>query len=83
MLQDGALPVSLLANRVPVFPSYPSHTATNKRPDTVGQPSRTEIGVPNIPSLKKKAEETAPIKSTLRTLKEVGQQYPPVFYGSP
>jgi hypothetical protein len=26
----------------------------------------------------KKAEETAPRKSTPRTLKEVGQQYPPV-----
>ena len=130
-----------------------------KRPDTVGQPPRTEIGVPNMPSLNprsrsqvepcdfcayvpkitqkevllldwelrgrqecphedrnvaaivlnmpcrvsgdhpflafftkiplqfvsplergfegKKAEKTAPRKSTLRTLKEVGQQYPP------
>jgi hypothetical protein len=29
-------------------------SAAEKRPDTVGQPPRTEIGVPNMPSLKAK-----------------------------
>src|SRR6266567_5387139 len=48
--------------------------------DTVGQPPSTEIGVPNMPSLKaKKLRKLPPRKSTPRTLKEVGQKYPSDF----
>jgi hypothetical protein len=53
----------------------------HKRPDTVGEPPSSEIGVLNIPSLKaKKLRKLPREKSTLRTLKEVRQQYPGVFW---
>jgi hypothetical protein len=51
-----------------------------KPPDTVGQPPSSEIGVLNIPSLKaKRLRKLPPRKSTSRTFKEVGQQYPTVL----
>jgi hypothetical protein len=57
--------------------------AVEKRPDTVGQPPSTEIGVLNISSLKaKKLSKLPPRKSTSRTLKGVDQQYPPVKWSS-
>jgi hypothetical protein len=36
-----------------VYPPFPSYRL-EKPPDTVGQPPRTEIGVPNMPSWKAK-----------------------------
>jgi hypothetical protein len=38
---------------------------SRKRPDTVGQPPSTEIGVPNMPSLKAKKLSKLPRENVL------------------
>ena len=45
-----------------------SHLKFKNRPDTVGQPPRTEIGVPNIPSLKAKKLKKLPREKVLLEL---------------
>ena len=46
----------------------PSWIVRNKRADTVGQPPGTEIGVPNIPSLKAKKLSKLPREKVLLEL---------------
>jgi hypothetical protein len=75
---SGAAPLCLRLACIPYSPSFYPHLL-DKRPDTVGEPPSSEIGVLNIPSLKaKKLRKLPREKSTLRTLKEVRQQYPPI-----
>jgi hypothetical protein len=47
---------------------YPDHLYSGKRPDTVGHPPSTEIGVPNLPSLKAKKLNKLPQEKVLLEL---------------
>src|SRR5262245_8777016 len=52
-------------SRVPKYRCYASTQVPTKRPDTGGQPPSTEIGVPNMPSLKAKKLSKLPQENVL------------------
>jgi hypothetical protein len=62
------LPVSDgFSSLLPTPPQFDPHLV-DKRPDTVGQPPSTEIGVPNMPSLKAKKLRKLPREKVLLEL---------------